>query len=79
VLESPGCVEVSPPNDNARLARSEACDDSVGYRITLRWKRVQRTYLLPLRRSTHKLSCVNSIRWAKPTMGMRYFNLRARQ
>jgi hypothetical protein len=35
VLERLGCVEVSPPNDNARLARSAACHDIVGYRPTL--------------------------------------------
>jgi hypothetical protein len=35
VLERSGRVEVSPPNDNARLARSAACDDSVGYRPTI--------------------------------------------
>ena len=42
MLERPGRVEVSPPNDNARLARSAACDDSVRYRLTLRWERGQR-------------------------------------
>jgi hypothetical protein len=77
VPERPGRVEVSPPNDNARPARSAAGDDSVGYRLNLRWKRGQG--LLTLRRSTHTLSCANDIWWAKSTMGMRYFNLRSRQ
>lgn len=79
MLERPGRVEISPPNDNARLARSAACDDSVVYGLTLRWKRGQRTYLLPVRRSTHTLSWANNIRWAKSTMDMRYFNLRGKQ